>query len=109
MDDQREQNYLWVATSDVALAIAESLETLIHKRGFKPPIYMAAIGSNGYTYAVQYQQKSDRSGLEAKEVAEYAPDEQGARFPIHMLFVDCLGKGESVFVNTPMFEKKSMH
>ena len=54
---------------------------------------MAAIGSNGYTYAVKYQQKAEGTALAAKELAEHAPDEEGARFPINMLFVDCQGNG----------------
>ena len=81
MDNQTEQNFLLLVTVEVTQAIAEALEMLIHKKGFEVPIYMAAIGSNGYTYAVKYQQEAEGTGLEAKELAEHAPDEEGARFP----------------------------
>jgi hypothetical protein len=93
MDNQTEQNFLRLVTMEVTQAIAQALETLIHKKGFEVPIYMAAIGSNGYTYAIKYQQETEGTALESKELAEYAPDEEGARFPINMLFVDCQGNG----------------
>jgi hypothetical protein len=48
MDNQTEQNFLRLVTAEVTRAIAQALETLIHKKGFEVPIYMAAIGSNGY-------------------------------------------------------------
>jgi hypothetical protein len=82
---------------------------IISVRRFEVPIYMAAIGSNGYTYAVKYQQEAEGTALEAKELAEYAPDEEGARFPINLLFVDCRGNGARVLVNAPMSEDKNLH
>ena len=68
---------------------------------------MAAIGSNGYTYAIKYHQEAKGTALEAKELAEHAPDEEGARFPINMLFVDFRGTGARVLVNAPMSEKRN--
>lgn len=109
MDNQTEQNFLLLVTVEVTQAIAEALEMLIHKKGFEVPIYMAAIGSNGYTYAVKYQQEAEGTALEAKELAEHAPDEEGARFPINMLFVDCRGNGARVLVNAPMSEDENLH
>jgi hypothetical protein len=85
MDNQTEQNFLRLVTVEVTQAIAQALETLIHEKGFEVPIYMAAIGSNGYTYAVKYQQEAEGTALEAKELAEHAPDEEGARFPQHVI------------------------
>ena len=90
-------------------AIAQALETLIHEKGFEVPIYMAAIGSNGYTYAIKYYQEAKGKALEAKELAEYAPDEEGARFPINMLFVDSRGNGARVLVNAPISEEEHLH
>jgi hypothetical protein len=109
MDNQTEQNYLRIVTAEVAQAIAEALETLIHKKGFEVPIYMAAIGSNGYMYAVRYQQQGKGTALEARELAEHAPDEEGARFPINMLFVDCQGNGTRVLVSAPISEEQGLH
>ena len=40
MDDQTEQNFLRLVTAEVTQAIAQALETLIHKKGFEVPIYM---------------------------------------------------------------------
>jgi hypothetical protein len=88
MDNQTEQSFLVLVTTEVTKAITQALETLIHEKGFEVPIFMAAIGSNGYTYAVKYQQKAEGTGLEAKELAEHAPDEEDAGFPINLLFVD---------------------
>jgi hypothetical protein len=109
MDNQTEQNFLQLVTAEVTQAIAQALETLIHKKGFEVPIYMAAIGSNGYTYAIKYQQETEGTALESKELAEYAPDEEGARFPINMLFVDCQGNGARVLVKAPMSEEENLH
>ena len=109
MENQTEQNFLQLVTTEVIKAIAQALETLIHEKGFEMPIYMAAIGSNGYTYAVKYQQKAEGTGLEAKELTEHAPDEEGARFPINMLFVDCRGNGARVLVKAPMSEEENLH
>ena len=109
MENQTEQNFLQLVTLEVTQAIAQALETLIHEKGFEVPIYMAAIGSNGYTYAVKYQPKADGTALEATELTEHAPDEEGARFPINMLFVDSRGNGARVLVNEPMPEKESLH
>jgi hypothetical protein len=109
MENQTEQNFLQLVTTEVIKAIAQALETLIHEKGFEVPIYMAAIGSNGYTYAVKYQQKAEGTGLEAKELTEHAPDEEGARFPINMLFVDCRGNGARVLVKAPMSEDENLH
>jgi hypothetical protein len=109
MDNQTEQNFLRLVTMEVTQAIAQALETLIHKKGFEVPIYMAAIGSNGYTYAIKYQQETEGTALESKELAEYAPDEEGARFPINMLFVDCQGNGARVLVKAPMSEDENLH
>jgi hypothetical protein len=109
MENQTEQNFLQLVTTEVIKAIAQALETLIHEKGFEVPIYMAAIGSNGYTYAVKYQQKAEGTGLEAKELTEHAPDEEGARFPINMLFVDCRGNGARVLVKAPMSEEENLH
>ena len=53
MDNQTEENFLRLVTAEVPQAIAQALETLIHEKGFEVPIYMAAIGSNGYTYAIK--------------------------------------------------------
>jgi hypothetical protein len=61
------------------------------------------------TYAVKYQQETEGTTLEAKELAEHAPDEQGARFPINMLFVDCRGNGARVLVKAPMPEEENLH
>src|SRR5262245_50832204 len=109
MENQSEQNFLQLVTLEVAQAIAQALETLIDEKGFEVPIYMAAIGSNGYAYAVKYQQKAEGNGLEAKELAEHAPDEEGARFPINMLFVDCRGNGARVRVKAPISEEEHLH
>ena len=38
MDNQTEQNFLRLVTAEVAQAIAQALETLIHKKGFEVPI-----------------------------------------------------------------------
>ena len=109
MDNEIEQSFLVLVTTEVTKAIAQALETLIHEKGFEVPIYMAAIGSNGYTYAVKYQQKAEGTGLEAKELAEHAPDEEGARFPINLLFVDCRGNGARVLVKAPTSAKAALH
>jgi len=109
MENQTEQNFLLLVTLEVTQAIAQALETLIHEKGFEVPIYMAAIGSNGYTYAVKYQSKAEGTALEAKELAEYTPDEQGARFPIHLLFVDSRGNGARVLVKAPVSQDESLH
>lgn len=109
MEDQTEQNYLLFITVEVTKAISSALETLIHEKGFKVPIYMAAIGANGYTYAVKYQRNPESGGLEAKEMTEHTPDEEGARFPINMLFVDCRGYGAHVVVKTPAAEGSNLH
>jgi hypothetical protein len=109
MENQTEQNFLQLVTLEVTQAIAQALETLIHEKGFEVPIYMAAIGSNGYTYAVKYQPKADGTALEATELTEHAPDEEGARFPINLLFVDCRGNGARVLVNAPMSEGEKLH
>ena len=109
MDDQTEQNYFLFVTVEVTKAISSALETLIHEKGFKVPIYMAAIGANGYTYAVKYQRKGEGSALEAQDLAEHEPDKEGARFPINILFVDCRGNGARVLVNSPRPEKTSLH
>ena len=109
MDNQTEQSFLVLVTTEVTKAIAQALETLIHEKGFEVPIYMAAIGSNGYTYAVKYQPKADGTALEATELTEHAPDEEGARFPINLLFVDCRGSGARVLVKAPMSEDENLH
>jgi hypothetical protein len=109
MEDQTEQNYLLFITVEVAKAVSSALETLIHEKGFKVPIHMAAIGANGYTYAVKYQRDPEGESLEAKEVTEHAPDEEGPRFPINILFVDCQGQGAHVLVKEPTSEKASLH
>ena len=62
----------------------------------------AAIGANGHTYAVKYETEPKGKALEAKELAEHAPDEEGARFPINMLFVECRGNRARVLVNAPI-------
>ena len=109
MENQTEENFLRLITAEVTQAIAQALETLIHEKGFEVPIYMAAIGSNGYIYAMKYHQKAEGTSLEGKELAEHAPDEEGARFPINILFVDCRGNGARVLVNEPISEKESLH
>jgi hypothetical protein len=81
----------------------------IGSNGYTYAIYMAAIGSNGYTYAIKYQQEAEGMGLEATELAEHAPDEEGAHFPINMLFVDCQGNGAHVLVKAPMSEEQALH
>jgi hypothetical protein len=106
MENQTEQNFLQLVTLEVTQAIAQALETLIHEKGFEVPIYMAAIGSNGYTYAIKYYQEAKGKALEAKELAEYAPDEEGARF---MLFVDSRGNGARVLVKAPISEEEHLH
>ena len=109
MDNQTEQSFLVLVTTEVTKAIAQALETLIHKKGFEVPIYMAAIGSNGYIYAIKYQQEAEGASLEGKELVEHAPDEEGARFPINMLFVDCRGNGARVLVKAPISEEEHLH
>jgi hypothetical protein len=109
MENQTERNFLLLVTAQVTQAIAQALETLIHKKGFKVPIYMAAIGSNGYTYAIKYYQEAKGKALEAKELAEYAPDEEGASFPINMLFVDSRGNGARVLVKAAVSQDESLH
>ena len=106
MENQTEQNFLQLVTTEVIKAIAQALETLIHEKGFEVPIYMAAIGSNGYTYAVKYQQKAEGTALEAKELAEHAPDEE-VRFPINLSLVGCRGTGARVLVKAPTSEKRN--
>ena len=66
MDNQTEQNFLRLVTAEVTEAIAPALETLIHEKGFEVPIYMAAIGSNGYTYAVKSSRKRKEPHLRLK-------------------------------------------
>src|SRR5262245_15065320 len=106
MDNETEQGFLVLVTMEVTKAIAQ-LETLIHKKGFEVPIYMAAIGSNGYIYAIKYQQEAEGTRLEGKELVEHAPDEEGARCPINMLFVDCRGNGARVLLKAPISEEES--
>jgi len=109
MDNETEQGFLVLVTTEVTKAIAQALETLIYKKGFEVPIYMAAIGSNGYIYAIKYQQEAEGTRLEGKELVEHAPDEEGARFPINMLFVDCRGNGARVLVKAPTSEDENLH
>jgi hypothetical protein len=45
----------------------------------------------------------------AQELAEHAPDNDGPRFPINILFVDCRGTGARVLVNVPAAEAESLH
>jgi|GEM_PF-2073151 hypothetical protein len=40
MDNQTEQNFLRLVTAEVTQAIAQALETLIHKKSFELPIYI---------------------------------------------------------------------
>jgi hypothetical protein len=47
-----------------------------------------------------------RTTLEAKELAEHAPNEQGVRFPINLLLVGCRGNGAHVFVRDRRQKKK---
>jgi hypothetical protein len=42
MDNQSEQIFLRLVTAEVTQAIAQALETLIHKKGFEVPIHIAS-------------------------------------------------------------------
>jgi hypothetical protein len=78
--------------------IAQALDELL-ARGFVPPIYCAAVASNGCMYFVEFY-GDVVGGFEVQKHAEHnvAP---GFRTPVNIIFVDQRGEAARVVLEGP--------
>ena len=73
----------------------EILETLMNE-GFTPPLYGAAISTNGSIMTFQYEFAQDGS-LDMKLISNHCPDGQFS-IPVNMMFVDKRGDAARVVI-----------
>lgn len=75
--------------------LSEILETLINK-GFTPPLYCAAISTNGSIMTFQYEFAQDGT-LDMKLISSHSPEGQFT-IPVNIMFVDKKGDAARVII-----------
>jgi hypothetical protein len=82
---------------ELSMQIGQALEQCL-AMGYQPPLFVAAIASNGYMFYLGYDRSKKGHGLDATTLAEYISDE-GVKLPVNIFVVDSKGEASRLLIS----------